>query len=227
MSIAERLIRIKSALPTDVSLIAVSKYHSEDEIMEAYRAGQRRFGENIVQELRKKQEQLPSDVEWHFIGHLQRNKVKYIAPFVSMIHSIDTPELLREVSRQALKADRTIPCLLQIHIAQEETKFGFTMDECRKFLETGEHRELPGIKLSGLMCMASNVDDEAQIRSEFQNVRQFFEEVKNQYFKQDDAFCIRSWGMSSDYLIAAQEGSNMVRVGTMIFGSRTTVSPQS
>ena len=220
MSISSKILDIKKELPENVSLIAVSKYHPTEEVMEAYNAGQRIFGENIVQELRQKQQELPQDIQWHFLGHLQKNKIKYIVPFVSLIHSVDSPELLTEINRLAEKAGRVVPCLLQIHVAKEETKFGFTFDECRRMLQDGQWRELSHVKLCGLMCMASNVSDEAQIRSEFRRVFQFFREIKQQFFADDDAFCQRSWGMSHDYPIAIEEGSTLVRVGTKNFGER-------
>lgn len=218
--IAENLLKVKNELPEGVQLVAVSKYHPESEVMEAYGTGQRIFGENIVQELRLKQQDLPRDIEWHFIGHLQKNKVKYIAPYVALIHSVDTPELLEEINRQALKNGRTIPCLLQIHIAREETKFGLTKDECRSLLSSGAWRDMAGVRLRGLMCMASNVDDEQQVAGEFDEVNALWHEIKTRYFAGDDAFSLRSWGMSHDYQIAVRHGSNMVRVGTCIFGPR-------
>lgn len=218
--IAENLLKVKNELPQDVQLVAVSKYHPESEVMEAYGVGQRIFGENIVQELRLKQQDLPRDIEWHFIGHLQKNKVKYIAPYVALIHSVDTLELLEEINRQALKNGRVIPCLLQIHIAREETKFGLTKDECRALLSSGTWRDMAGIRLRGLMCMASNVDNEQQVAGEFDEVNTLWHEIKNRYFADDEAFNLRSWGMSHDYQIAVRHGSNMVRVGTYIFGPR-------
>jgi pyridoxal phosphate enzyme (YggS family) len=218
--IAEELRKIKAGLPKEVTLIAVSKYHPNEDVMEAYNAGQRIFGENIVQELRQKQQDLPKDIQWHFIGHLQKNKIKYIAPFVAMIHSVDSFDLLQEINKHAAKVGRVIPCLLQIHVAKEETKFGFTFDECREMLRSNEWRALANVHIEGLMCMASNVPDEAQIAREFSEVNDFFKEVKAGYFKDDAAFCHRSWGMSHDYPIAIQNGSTMVRLGTCIFGSR-------
>ncbi len=220
MSIADRLQAVKNELPQGVRLIAVSKYHPEEEVMEAYKAGQRDFGENIAQELRRKHENLPDDIQWHFIGHLQKNKIKYIAPYVSLIHSVDSFELLAEINRHAVKAGRTVPCLLQIHVAKEETKFGFSFDECLSMLDEGKWMQLANVCISGLMCMASNVPDEKQIHDEFKSVNRFFEQLKTSYFPNDDRFACRSWGMSSDYGIAIEEGSNMVRVGTRIFGPR-------
>lgn len=218
--IAEKIRKIKAALPEAVTLIAVSKYHPNEDVMEAYAAGQRIFGENIVQEMRQKQQDLPKDIQWHFIGHLQKNKIKYIAPFVAMIHSVDSLELLQEINKHAAKVGRVIPCLLQIHVAKEETKFGFTFEECREMLRGNSWRDLPFVHIEGLMCMASNVTDEEQIAMEFSEVNNFFKEVKAEFFKDDNDFRHRSWGMSHDYSIAIQNGSTMVRLGTCIFGNR-------
>lgn len=220
MSVTERLTAVRDTLPQGVELVAVSKYHPVDELMEAYRAGQRIFGENIVQELRLKQPQMPDDVQWHFLGHLQTNKVKYIAPFVSLIHSIDSLHLLSEVNRQALRCGRVIDCLLQLHVAQEETKFGFTFSECLQMLSEGEWRSMEGVRLCGVMCMASNTDDESRIRQDFRSVNDFFAQLKTDYFADAPHFSIRSYGMSHDYPLAIAEGSNMVRIGTGIFGPR-------
>ncbi|MBR3634416.1 MAG: YggS family pyridoxal phosphate-dependent enzyme [Bacteroidaceae bacterium] len=220
MSIADRLAAVTSALPQGVELVAVSKYHPVEELMQAYDAGQRIFGENIVQELRLKQPLMPQDVQWHFLGHLQTNKVKYIAPFVSLIHSIDSLHLLAEVNRQALRCGRVIDCLLQLHVAQEETKFGFTFSECRQMLSEGEWRTMEGVRLCGVMCMASNTPDESRIRQDFRSVSDFFSQIKADYFASAPHFSIRSYGMSHDYPLAIAEGSNMVRIGTDIFGPR-------
>jgi pyridoxal phosphate enzyme (YggS family) len=219
-SLQKRLDAIRDSLPQGTRLVAVSKFHPASMIQEAYEAGQRIFGESHVQELQEKHPQLPQDIEWHFIGHLQTNKVKYIAPYISMIHSADSPRLLAEIDRQALRCNRRIPCLLQLHVAQEETKFGFTPSECLDFMAQGEWRDLKGVQLSGVMCMASNVDDEDQIASEFERARQVFLKLKTLYFAQDDTFCECSWGMSDDYPIAVRHGSTMVRVGSLIFGQR-------
>lgn len=218
--IVERLANIKNTLPPEVVLVAVSKYHPCDDVLSAYGAGQRVFGENIVQELRAKYESLPKDIEWHFIGHLQKNKVKYIAPFVSMIHSVDSLDLLREIDRHAAKRNRVIPCLLQIHVAQEETKFGFSPEECTEMLQEGAWRCLNNVRLSGIMGMATNTDDAEQVRKEFCFLKNYFYELKTSFFQDDAMFSCRSWGMSDDYLIALSEGSNMVRVGSKIFGPR-------
>lgn len=220
VDVAANLRAVRSSLPEDVKLVAVSKFHPAEYIEAAYAAGQRVFGESHEQELAKKQEALPKDIEWHFIGHLQTNKVKYIAPYISMIDAVDSMKLLKEINKQAAKHDRVINVLLELHIAEEATKYGFTLDACREMLEAGEWRELRNVKLCGLMMMASNVDDEAQIKSEFDTAAAFFDEVKARYFADDDSFCERSWGMSGDYGIAVKCRSTMVRVGTAIFGER-------
>ena len=211
---------ITSQLPEGTRLVAVSKFHPAEAVRGAYDAGCRIFGESHVQELREKQQILPEDIEWHFIGHLQTNKVKYIAPFVSLIHAIDTPHLLREVEKQAAKCGRVIPCLLQLHVAQEETKFGFTPDECMEFLSEGEWRQMTHVRLSGIMCMATNTDDEEQIRGEFRRAHDFFLKAKEMFFADTDSFCECSMGMSEDWKIAVSEGSTLIRVGTAIFGPR-------
>ena len=220
VDVAANLRAVRSSLPEDVKLVAVSKFHPAEYIEAAYAAGQRVFGESHEQELAKKQEALPKDIEWHFIGHLQTNKVKYIAPYISMIDAVDSMKLLKEINKQAAKHDRVINVLLELHIAEEATKYGFTLDACREMLEAGEWRELRNVKLCGMMMMASNVDDEAQIKSEFDTAAAFFDEVKARYFADDDSFCERSWGMSGDYGIAVKCRSTMVRVGTAIFGER-------
>ena len=218
--IAETIKDIKDTLPKGVKLIAVSKFHPAEAVMEAYDAGQRLFGENKVQEMTAKYEVLPKDIEWHFIGHLQTNKVKYIAGYVHLIHAVDTHKLLVEINKQAQKHDRVINCLLQLHVAQEETKFGFSPAELLDYVQSGEWRLLQHVHICGLMCMASNVDDEAQIAREFQTAYNVFKELKENYFSDDEMFQIRSWGMSEDYPIAIQYGSNMIRVGSKIFGPR-------
>jgi len=218
--IGERLLDVQKSLPDDVQLVAVSKFHPNKDVLEAYDSGQRIFGENIVQELKEKHATLPQDIQWHFIGHLQTNKVKYIAPFVSLIHSVDSFKLLQEINKQALNNNRTIPCLLQIHVAKEETKFGFTFEECTDLLQGQSWKELSNIQICGLMCMASNVSDTDQIHREFRSVKDFFDKLKKTVFQNDTNFKYRSWGMSHDYLVAIQEGSNLVRVGSRIFGPR-------
>lgn len=214
------LHEVLASLPDGVRLVAVGKYHPCEDIMAAYDAGQRIFGENHVQELAKKQPVLPQDIEWHFIGHLQTNKVKYIAAYISMIEAVDSLKLLREIDRQAAKHDRVVKVLLELHVAQEDTKYGLSLDACRSLLEEGSWRALQHVQICGLMTMASNVDDEEQIRSELIAAADFFDEVKEQYFADSPEFCERSWGMSHDYPIAVECRSTIVRVGTTIFGER-------
>jgi pyridoxal phosphate enzyme (YggS family) len=218
--IAEEIRKIKAELPEGVQLIAVSKFHPAEAVMEAYDAGQRLFGENKVQEMTAKHEVLPADIQWHFIGHLQTNKVKYIAPFVTMIHGIDSLHLLQEVNRQAEKANRIIDCLLQIHIAHEETKFGMTFDECRSFLEAGQWRELKHVRLCGLMGMGTNTDDMQEVENEFAGLQAFLKELQEKYFQDEPAFKELSMGMTDDYPIAIRHGSTFIRIGTRIFGER-------
>ena len=215
--ISERITAIKDELPEGVVLCAVSKYHPAEMILEAYNGGQRVFGESHVQELMRKYEVLPKDIEWHFIGHLQTNKVKYIAPFVSLIHSVDSPRLLAEINKQGVKCGRRIPCLLQLHVAMEETKFGFTTDELREYLTGGEWREMDGVDIQGIMCMASNTDDQERILADFRTANQFSGFCTEKF---GNSFRIRSWGMSGDYPLAVREGSNLVRIGSKIFGER-------
>lgn len=215
--IGERIKTLHATLPQGVTLIAVSKYHPAEAVQAAYNAGQRDFGESKAQDLTAKHKTLPKDINWHFIGHLQTNKVKYIAPFVHLIHSIDSYKLLCEVNRQGAKASRKVPCLLQIHIAQEETKFGLTPQECRELLAQGEWRMLENIELRGIMCMASNTDDTAQLHGEFAGAQQLFNEIKEQYFAADGRFNIISAGMSDDHSIAIEYGSTHIRLGSSIF----------
>lgn len=207
-------------LPDGVRLVAISKFHPNEYIEAAYEEGQRIFGESHEQELAKKVESLPKDIEWHFIGHLQTNKVKYIAPYIAMVEAVDSLKLLKEINKQAAKHDRVVKVLLELHIAEEETKYGLTLDACRQLLEEGEWREMKNVQICGLMMMASHIDDESQIAAEFDTAAKFFDEVKEKYFADEDAFCERSWGMSHDYQIAVKHGSTMVRVGTTIFGPR-------
>lgn len=207
-------------LPEGVRLVAISKFHPNEYIEAAYEEGQRVFGESQEQELAKKVVSLPTDIEWHFIGHLQTNKVKYIAPYIAMVEAVDSLKLLREINKQAAKHDRVIKVLLELHIAAEETKYGLTLDACRQLLEEGEWRELMNVQICGLMMMASYTDDQSQIEHEFDTAANFFDEVKAKYFADDAAFCERSWGMSHDYQLAVKHGSTMVRVGTTIFGPR-------
>ncbi|MBX3164570.1 MAG: YggS family pyridoxal phosphate-dependent enzyme [Bacteroidetes bacterium] len=215
-SVTQNLLDIKNALPEHVTLIAVSKTKPNALLQEAYDAGQRDFGENYVQELTDKHAALPKDIHWHFIGHLQSNKVKYIAPFVHLIHGVDSLKLLQEINKQAQKNNRVIHCLLQIFIAQEETKFGLSFEECEELLNSEIFKQLNNVSINGFMAMASNTDDDTQIRKEFQSLKKFYEKMKVQHSQ----FSILSFGMSSDYNIAVEEGSTMVRIGSAIFGER-------
>ena len=219
-NVKENLRKVLSDLPEGVRLVAVSKYHPNEYLMAAYEEGQRIFGESHEQELKQKHATLPADIEWHFIGHLQTNKVKYIAPYISMIEAVDSMKLLREIDKQAAKYNRVIDVLLELHIAEEETKYGLTLDACRELLASGEWRDLKHVRICGLMMMASYVEDSEQIRREMMMASTFFDEVKACYFAEEDSFCERSWGMSHDYPIAVECGSTMVRVGTTIFGPR-------
>ena len=220
VDVAKNLLAIKAQLPEGVELTAVSKFHPDEYITAAYNVGQRIFGESHEQELARKAASLPKDIHWHFIGHLQTNKVKYIAPYISMIEAVDSMKLMVEIQKQAAKHNRTIDVLLELHIAEEETKYGLTLDTCRDFLESGEWRQMNNVRICGLMMMASYTDDTRQIKSEFTLAANFFDEIKNKYFADADYFCERSWGMSHDYPLAIECGSTMVRVGTKIFGPR-------
>ncbi len=220
MQIAENLKKIKSTLPKNVKLIAVSKFKSYDDILEAYHAGHIVFGENRVQELVDKYEQLPKDIEWHMIGHLQTNKVKYIAPFVHLVHGVDSLKLLKEINKQAKRVDRTQKCLLQIHIADEETKFGLSKEEAFDLLESDTYKAFENIEICGVMGMATLTDDIEQIHKEFSTLKNLFNELKQSYFSTQESFAEISMGMSGDYKIAVEEGSTMVRVGSAIFGAR-------
>lgn len=214
------LNEVRATVKQGVELVAVSKFHPAALIKEAYDQGQRIFGESRVQELQAKHEALPADIQWHFIGHLQPNKVKYIAPYISLIHAVDSYKLLAEINKQAAKHNRVIPCLLELHIAQEESKYGFTPEACTALLEDGAWRALKNVQIAGLMCMASNTPDMVQVRSEFHQTRVYFDELKQRFFADDPHFCERSWGMSHDYDVAMDEGATLVRVGTAIFGER-------
>ena len=220
MDIQTNIKEILTELPSGVRLVAVSKFHPNECIEAAYQAGQRIFGESKVQELTEKYQTLPKDIEWHFIGHLQTNKVKYIAPFISMIHAVDSFKLLEEINKQASKVNRIIPCLLEIHIAQEESKYGFTFDSGREMLRTGEWKNLNNICIAGVMGMATNTEDETEIANEFHSLKVFFDELKQEFFSDRPEFKEISMGMSHDYPIAVKEGSTMVRVGSKIFGDR-------
>ncbi|MCW3464262.1 YggS family pyridoxal phosphate-dependent enzyme [Chitinophaga nivalis] len=209
-------------LPYQAKLVAVSKTKPVADLEAFYAAGQRIFGENYVQELTEKQAVLPADIEWHFIGHLQSNKVKYIAPFVHTIHAVDSLKLLQEINKQAVKNQRVINCLLQVHVAAEETKFGMDEQEVQQLLQTWQTTPaaFSGIRITGMMGMATNTTDETQIRKEFHQLRQLFGSVKNQFFNNEPYFHELSIGMSADYTIALQEGSTMVRIGSLLFGER-------
>jgi pyridoxal phosphate enzyme (YggS family) len=221
MSVKENLASVKSRIPTGVKLVAVSKTKPIEAIMEAYGAGQVVFGENKPQELTQKWNLLPKDIEWHMIGHLQTNKVKYIAPFVSLIHSVDSVRLLATVDKEAAKNGRVIDCLFQQHIAKEETKFGFSTEELEEFLSSGELAQYPNVRIVGVMGMATFTEDESIVRQEFRELRESFVRLKQQFFAEADYFKEISMGMSDDYQIAIEEGSTLVRVGSAIFGERS------
>ena len=220
MSIAQRIQALKHSLPSEVTLVAVSKFHPVEALQEAYAAGQRVFGESRAQELVAKQRQLPADIEWHFIGTLQSNKVKEIVPFISLIHSVDSLRLLQEIEKQAAKVDRVIRVLLEIHVAQEETKHGLTPEACRQLLADEAVTHLPHVRICGLMGMASNTDDEAQVKAEFHQIHALFSELKDGICRSNPDFTWLSMGMSHDYPLAIAEGSNLIRIGTYIFGER-------
>jgi hypothetical protein len=220
MGIRENLDRIRSEIPTVIKLVAVSKTMPIEDLMEAYEAGQRLFGENKAQEIINKQPLLPGDIEWHFIGHLQTNKVKYLAPFISMIEAVDSLKLLEEINRQAVKSGRIINCLLEFHIAGEETKFGLNFAEAEEILNSAEFDKLKNICICGVMGMASFTDDNIQIHREFSRLREIFNDLKARYFAADSRFTEISMGMTADYLMAIEEGSTIVRIGSAIFGER-------
>ena len=220
MSIASNINDIRIKLPEHVKLIAVSKYKPESDLMQAYEAGQRVFGENKAQEMTGKYEHLPKDIEWHFIGHLQTNKIKYISPYVHCIHSIDSAKLLAEVEKHAAKHGRRVRCLLQFHIATEESKFGFSYEEAVAMLQSPDFAEWQHVELCGVMGMATNTEDTALIRNEFRTLKSYFDRLKNEYFPGQESFREISMGMTGDYPIAMEEGSTMVRIGSAIFGAR-------
>ncbi len=220
MHIQENLEKILNTIPPHVTLVAVSKTRPPEDILEAYHAGHKIFGENKAQELISKQPELPDDIQWHFIGHLQRNKVKYIAPFVSMIQSADSFRLLREINKEALKVNRRIDCLLQFHIATEETKFGLDMEEAKEILDSREFSKFEGIRIRGVMGMATFTDDKDKVATEFKSLKNIFDRLKSSYFSDKDYFTFISGGMSGDYPVAIREGCNIIRVGTDIFGER-------
>ena len=222
MSISQNIQRFQQKLPEGCRLIAVSKTKPVEALQEAYDAGMRDFGENKVQEMTDKQEQLPKDIRWHMIGHLQRNKVKYIAPFVHLIHSVDSLRLLQEINKQGAKAERVIDCLLQVHIAAEENKFGLSDDELRAFLESDELRQATHVRVVGLMGMATFSDDPEDARPEFRHLKQLFEQIRQLDLPNNVLLEQLSMGMSGDYAVALEEGSTMIRIGTTIFGQRDT-----
>ena len=224
MTIENNLNKIKASLPDGVKLVAVSKTKSNEDIMEAYQTGQRIFGENKVQELVRKWESLPKDIEWHFIGHLQSNKVRMIAPFVAMIHSVDSFKILKTINDEAKHAGKVIPCLLQFHIASEESKFGFSYEEAVQLLTTLKSSDIENIIISGVMGMATFTDDVELIRKEFSTLHEIFQNLKDVFFRGNDNFREISMGMSDDYLYAVENGSTMVRVGSTIFGERNVVA---
>lgn len=221
MNITEKLRKIRESIPPHVKLVAVSKNHPVEAIKEAYQAGQRAFGENKAQELADKAPLLPGDIEWHFIGHLQRNKVRQLIPYVSLIHSVDSLRLLEEINIQAEKAGRVIPCLLQFHIAEEEGKFGLDIDEAHQLLSSPAFRSMKNVRITGVMGMATFTEDMLQVRREFASLHTIFQNLAGKYFPEDKGFCEISMGMTDDMKASIDEGSTMVRVGTAIFGERT------
>ncbi|NLJ00704.1 MAG: YggS family pyridoxal phosphate-dependent enzyme [Bacteroidales bacterium] len=220
MTIESRVNALRKTIPEGVKIVAVSKFHPTETILQAYDAGQRVFGESRVQELIVKQPELPQDIEWHFVGNLQRNKVKQIAPFISLIHSVGSERLIKEINKQGKANNRVIPCLLQIHIAEEETKSGFSPDECRRFLTDKKWREYPNVQLVGVMGMATFTDDKEKVREEFRLLKTLFDEWKSDFFSDDPSFKEISMGMSDDHPTAIEEGSTMIRLGTILFGER-------
>ena len=221
MGVLDNLNTVKSNLPENITLVAVSKTKPASDIELAYQGGQRIFGENKVQELQEKHPALPKDIQWHMIGHLQTNKVKYIAPFVSLIHAVDSIKLLKEINKQAVKNNRTISVLLQFHVAKEESKFGLSINEAFDLIKSEDYLNLKNISIKGIMGMATFTDDKNQVISEFNKLKKIFDQLKTKHFKQSDQFKEVSMGMSGDYQLAIQEGSTMVRIGSTIFGSRT------
>jgi len=219
-NISTNIQSIRKHIPEHVQLVCVSKFNPNESILEAYETGERIFGESKVQELCSKYETLPQDIAWHFIGHLQTNKIKFIVPFVSLIHGVDSYKLLVEINKQAAKAGKLVNCLLQIHIAREETKFGFSADELKETLEVGEWQQLKNIRICGLMGMATYTNNREQIRNEFKSLKILFDKVKADFFPTETSFCEISMGMSDDFQIAIEEGSTLVRIGSSIFGHR-------
>ena len=220
MSIASQLNELKKQLPASVKLVAVSKFHSPQAVLKAYNEGQRIFGESRVQELLEKKDHLPKDIQWHFIGHLQRNKVKDIVPFITLIQGVDSTRLLREINKRGAEIDKKVHCLLQIHIAEESSKFGFSFEECRELLKSDEWHSFTHIQIEGVMGMATYTENKEQVKKEFQALSNFFQEIKNDFFANDTLFTEISMGMSDDYEIAIAEGSTLIRIGTAVFGER-------
>jgi pyridoxal phosphate enzyme (YggS family) len=219
MSISKNIISLKKKIPSDINLIAVSKTRSVNEILECYNAGIKIFGENKAIELAEKHNTLPKDINWHFIGHLQTNKVKYIAPFIKLIHSIDSLKILIEINKEAKKNDRVIDCLLEFYIASEDTKFGLELSDAKQILDSPDFRQMENIRIVGVMGMASFTDNMTIVRNEFITLKKHFDVIKNEYFHNDDNFKEISMGMTNDYIIAIEEGSTMVRIGTAVFES--------
>jgi len=220
MSVSINLKKIQSTLPSSVKLVVVSKTHPVDTIMEVYNAGHRVFGENKAQELISKQPLLPNDIEWHFIGHLQTNKVKYIVPFINLIHSVESFKILKEINKEGCKNNRIVDCLLQFYIASEETKYGLSLEEAEEILNSDDYKKMSNVRVCGVMGMATFTDNKQQVSNEFNNLKQIFNKLKTKYFNSNKAFKEISMGMSDDYLVAIEQGSTIVRVGTAIFGSR-------
>jgi pyridoxal phosphate enzyme (YggS family) len=220
MSIPQRIQEIVNAIPKNVTLVAVSKTKPNEDILEAYNSGYRIFGENKPQELTRKYNELPKDIQWHMIGHLQSNKVKYIAPFVTLIHAVDSVKLLKEINKQAAKNERVIDCLMQFHIADEDTKFGLDIDEAKQIFNSDEFKSMQNVRIVGVMGMATYTDDENQVRTEFKNLKNIYSQLKENYYADEDSFAEISMGMSGDYNLAIEEGSTMIRVGSTIFGAR-------
>jgi len=220
MGVAENIALLRKEIPQHVKIVAVSKTMPNSRIQEAYEAGHRAFGENRVQELVEKHKSLPGDMEWHLIGHLQTNKVKYIVPFVQLIHSVDSLKLLSEINREASRIGRKIDCLLQMRIASEDTKFGLTWDEACRILSSSEYNDFLGIRITGLMGMATFTDNSGQVKREFMLLARYFQEIKNEWFSGVTSFKELSMGMSGDYRLAIEAGSTLVRIGSLIFGER-------
>ena len=219
-NVVANLSKLKASIPDNVKLVAVSKTKPESDILEAYNTGHKIFGENKIQDLVEKYENLPKDIEWHMIGHVQSNKVKYIAPFISLIQAVDSIKLLRVVNKEALKNNRVINCLIQIYIAEEDTKFGSTLDQTREIIKTKNEEKLDNVNFIGVMGMSTYTSDTNQVRNEFKQLKNYFDQLKEEFFMENEGFKEISMGMSGDYQLAIEEGSTMIRVGSSIFGSR-------